>query len=122
MRCHGSQRALDSQMELRHQQPRFPANDGRRLRSSDAEGNGKPCREPVQGPGLFGVEFVADSGNSLAYRISVACPTTSSGQTNAASLGNGISIESPLMPAKVVGENLTAQRDIRRRKPTRTMA
>jgi hypothetical protein len=66
-----------------------------------------PVREPVQGPGLFAVEFVADSGHPLAYKISVACPTTSSGQTNAASLGNGISIESPLMPAKVVGENLS---------------
>jgi hypothetical protein len=66
-----------------------------------------PVREPVQGQGLVAVEFVSDSSNPLEYKISVACPTTSSGQTNAASLGNGISIESPLMPAKAVGENLS---------------
>ena len=64
-------------------------------------------RQAILGSGLFAVEFVQDPLYPVAYKISAACPTpVGGGRSQPASLGNGISMESPVEPAKVIGENL----------------
>lgn len=79
--------------------------------------DGTPWVGTIVGPGLLGVEFLADPMYPLVYQITVACPSPaypdhadgSSGRPSApAELGSSYSVVTDRQPARRAGEPLAA--------------